>query len=228
MVGKLRVNVGSSVFILPFRNPQLRGENERVPLRLGSTAPGKPSVSPSVWDPQLRGKTSLSPSVWDPQLRGKRACPPPSGIHSSGGNEPVPLRLGSTAPGGNEPVPLRLGRNMMKFRFRRQGNDPQREKLKQELFAFNKTVEHGFPHQPSALTFDPQLQLMAIGTKSGAIKMYPLPRIHPPLFLLGAASPYSNPDSPGAASPYSNPDSSWVIQNPPGAASPYSNPDSSW
>ncbi|MED6265528.1 Lethal(2) giant larvae protein 1 [Characodon lateralis] len=63
---------------------------------------------------------------------------------------------------------------MMKFRFRRQGTDPQREKIKQELFAFNKTVEHGFPHQPSALAFDPKLQLMAIGTKSGAIKMYPL------------------------------------------------------
>lgn len=27
---------------------------------------------------------------------------------------------------------------MMKFRFRRQGTDPQREKIKQELFAFNK------------------------------------------------------------------------------------------
>lgn len=27
---------------------------------------------------------------------------------------------------------------MMKFRFRRQGADPQREKLKQELFAFHK------------------------------------------------------------------------------------------
>ncbi|KAK6312619.1 hypothetical protein J4Q44_G00182830 [Coregonus suidteri] len=66
---------------------------------------------------------------------------------------------------------------MMKFRFRRQGNDPQREKIKQELFAFNKTVEHGFPHQPSALAFDPQLQLMAIGTKSGAIKIYGAPGV---------------------------------------------------
>ncbi|KAM6957462.1 LOW QUALITY PROTEIN: lethal(2) giant larvae protein homolog 1 [Aplochiton taeniatus] len=66
---------------------------------------------------------------------------------------------------------------MMKFRFRRQGNDPQREKIKQELFAFNKTVEHGFPHQPSALTYDPKLQLMAIGTKSGAIKVYGAPGV---------------------------------------------------
>uniref|UniRef100_A0A672YZT9 LLGL scribble cell polarity complex component 1 n=1 Tax=Sphaeramia orbicularis TaxID=375764 RepID=A0A672YZT9_9TELE len=66
---------------------------------------------------------------------------------------------------------------MMKFRFRRQGTDPQREKIKQELFAFNKTVEHGFPHQPSALAFDPKLHLMAIGTKSGAIKVYGAPGV---------------------------------------------------
>ncbi|KAM9843481.1 lethal(2) giant larvae protein homolog 1 [Aulostomus maculatus] len=66
---------------------------------------------------------------------------------------------------------------MMKFRFRRQGTDPQREKIKQELFAFNKTVEHGFPHQPSALAYDPKLQLMAIGTKSGAVKVYGAPGV---------------------------------------------------
>ncbi|XP_030645694.1 lethal(2) giant larvae protein homolog 1 isoform X2 [Chanos chanos] len=66
---------------------------------------------------------------------------------------------------------------MMKFRFRRQGNDPQREKIKQDLFAFNKTVEHGFPNQPSALAYDPKLQLMAIGTKSGAIKVYGAPGV---------------------------------------------------
>uniref|UniRef100_A0AAR2IKB2 Lethal giant larvae homologue 2 domain-containing protein n=1 Tax=Pygocentrus nattereri TaxID=42514 RepID=A0AAR2IKB2_PYGNA len=66
---------------------------------------------------------------------------------------------------------------MMKFRFRRQGHDPQREKIKQDLFAFNKTVEHGFPNQPSALAYDPKLQLMAIGTKSGAIKVYGAPGV---------------------------------------------------
>ncbi|XP_033907510.1 lethal(2) giant larvae protein homolog 1-like [Acipenser ruthenus] len=66
---------------------------------------------------------------------------------------------------------------MMKFRFRRQGNDPQREKIKQDLFAFNKTVEHGFPNQPSALAYDPKLRLMAIGTKSGAVKIYGAPGV---------------------------------------------------
>lgn len=36
-----------------------------------------------------------------------------------------------------------------------------------------QTVEHGFPHQPSALSYSPSLQLLAIGTRSGAIKLYP-------------------------------------------------------
>ncbi|XP_069066198.1 lethal(2) giant larvae protein homolog 1 isoform X2 [Pleurodeles waltl] len=67
---------------------------------------------------------------------------------------------------------------MMKFRFRRQGGqDPQREKLKQELFAFNKTVEHGFPNQPSSLAYDPKLRIMALGTKSGAVKIYGTPGV---------------------------------------------------
>uniref|UniRef100_A0A3Q2UZ93 LLGL scribble cell polarity complex component 2 n=1 Tax=Haplochromis burtoni TaxID=8153 RepID=A0A3Q2UZ93_HAPBU len=55
-------------------------------------------------------------------------------------------------------------------RFRRHGQESQRDRLKQELFAFNKTVEHGFPHQPSALGYSPSLKLLAIGTRSGAIK----------------------------------------------------------
>ncbi|XP_042197041.1 lethal(2) giant larvae protein homolog 1 isoform X2 [Callorhinchus milii] len=67
---------------------------------------------------------------------------------------------------------------MMKFRFRRhQGPDPQREKLKQDLFSFSKTVEHGFPSQPSSLAFDPRLRLLAIGTKSGAVKIYGAPGV---------------------------------------------------
>ncbi|KAK0149190.1 Lethal(2) giant larvae 2 [Merluccius polli] len=53
-------------------------------------------------------------------------------------------------------------------RFRRHGQESHRDKLKQELFQFNKTVEHGFPHQPSALGYSPSLQLLAIGTRYGA------------------------------------------------------------
>uniref|UniRef100_A0A8C4EK73 LLGL scribble cell polarity complex component 2 n=1 Tax=Dicentrarchus labrax TaxID=13489 RepID=A0A8C4EK73_DICLA len=40
-----------------------------------------------------------------------------------------------------------------------------------------QTVEHGFPHQPSALSYSPTLQLLAIGTRSGAIKLYGAPGV---------------------------------------------------
>ncbi|XP_057681756.1 LLGL scribble cell polarity complex component 2 isoform X2 [Corythoichthys intestinalis] len=62
-------------------------------------------------------------------------------------------------------------------RFRRHGHESQRDRLKQDLFQFNKTVEHGFPHQPSALGYSPSLQLLAIGTRSGAIKLYGAPGV---------------------------------------------------
>ncbi|KAM7146377.1 LLGL scribble cell polarity complex component 2 isoform 1-T1 [Macrochelys suwanniensis] len=62
-------------------------------------------------------------------------------------------------------------------RFLRHGHDPVRERLKRDLFQFNKTVEHGFPHQPSALGYSPSLHLMAIGTRSGAIKLYGAPGV---------------------------------------------------
>uniref|UniRef100_A0A3Q1CEV4 LLGL scribble cell polarity complex component 1 n=1 Tax=Amphiprion ocellaris TaxID=80972 RepID=A0A3Q1CEV4_AMPOC len=51
------------------------------------------------------------------------------------------------------------------------------ETLKTPRYFIKPTVEHGFPHQPSALAFDPKLQLMAIGTKSGAIKIYGAPGV---------------------------------------------------
>ncbi|KAK1162162.1 LLGL scribble cell polarity complex component 2-like isoform X1 [Acipenser oxyrinchus oxyrinchus] len=62
-------------------------------------------------------------------------------------------------------------------RFRRHGQDSHQDRLKQDLFQFNKTVEHGFPHQPSALGYSPSLRLMAIGTRSGAIKLYGAPGV---------------------------------------------------
>nr|XP_058140709.1 LLGL scribble cell polarity complex component 2 isoform X1 [Dasypus novemcinctus] len=62
-------------------------------------------------------------------------------------------------------------------RFLRSGPDPARERLKRDLFQFNKTVEHGFPHQPSALGFSPSLRILAIGTRSGAIKLYGAPGV---------------------------------------------------
>ncbi|CAO2646088.1 LLGL scribble cell polarity complex component 2 [Lemmus lemmus] len=62
-------------------------------------------------------------------------------------------------------------------RFLRTGHDPARERLKRDLFHFNKTVEHGFPHQPSALGYSPSLHILAIGTRSGAIKLYGAPGV---------------------------------------------------
>lgn len=37
-----------------------------------------------------------------------------------------------------------------------------------------QVVRHGFPYQPTALAFDPVQNLLAIGTKSGSIRLYPL------------------------------------------------------
>ena len=37
-----------------------------------------------------------------------------------------------------------------------------------------QTFKHGFPHQPCAMAFDPVQRLLAIGTKSGSLRMYPL------------------------------------------------------
>ncbi len=40
-------------------------------------------------------------------------------------------------------------------------------------FVLFQCAEHGFPHKPSALAYDKKLKLLAIGTKTGALKMYP-------------------------------------------------------
>ncbi|XP_075755881.1 lethal(2) giant larvae protein homolog 1 isoform X2 [Pelodiscus sinensis] len=40
-----------------------------------------------------------------------------------------------------------------------------------------RTVEHGFPNQPSSLAYDPKLRIMAVGTKSGAVKVYGAPGV---------------------------------------------------
>ncbi|XP_046335911.1 lethal(2) giant larvae protein homolog 1-like isoform X1 [Haliotis rufescens] len=52
-----------------------------------------------------------------------------------------------------------------------------RERLKKELFDYRKCVDHGFPSKPSALAYDPKLNLLAIGTKSGAVKIYGAPGV---------------------------------------------------
>uniref|UniRef100_U5EW29 Lethal(2) giant larvae protein n=1 Tax=Corethrella appendiculata TaxID=1370023 RepID=U5EW29_9DIPT len=67
---------------------------------------------------------------------------------------------------------------MWKF-VRGKGQQPsaERQKLQKELFAFRKTAQHGFPHKPSALAYDPISKLMAIGTNSGVIKVFGQPGV---------------------------------------------------
>lgn len=35
-----------------------------------------------------------------------------------------------------------------------------------------QTFRHGFPHSPTALSYDPIQKLLAIGDKSGSLRMY--------------------------------------------------------
>lgn len=49
--------------------------------------------------------------------------------------------------------------------------------MQKELFAFRKTVQHGFPHKPTAVAFDPVQRLMAIGTQTGALKVFGQPGV---------------------------------------------------
>ena len=36
---------------------------------------------------------------------------------------------------------------------------------------FFQSVRHGFPHKPSAMAWDPELRLLAIGTKKGLLQV---------------------------------------------------------
>ncbi|XP_068976535.1 lethal(2) giant larvae protein homolog 1 isoform X5 [Bombus flavifrons] len=68
---------------------------------------------------------------------------------------------------------------MLKFIKGQQPTDRncKRKKLQKDLFAFRKTVQHGFPNKPTALAWDPSLRLMIIGTASGAIKVFGRPGV---------------------------------------------------
>jgi WD40 repeat protein len=39
--------------------------------------------------------------------------------------------------------------------------------------SFLQTFRHGFPFQPTAIAFDPVQRLLAVGTKSGSLRLYP-------------------------------------------------------
>ncbi|RXM99002.1 Syntaxin-binding protein 5-like [Acipenser ruthenus] len=70
----------------------------------------------------------------------------------------------STCPGGTAGVPA-------------VGVPPKetevQETLASENFQICKTVRHGFPYQPTALAFDPVQKIVAIGTRTGGVRMYP-------------------------------------------------------
>ncbi|KAK9887726.1 hypothetical protein WA026_000044 [Henosepilachna vigintioctopunctata] len=56
-------------------------------------------------------------------------------------------------------------------------SNAERQKLQKELFSYSRTAQHGFPHKPTALAWDPTLRLMALGTATGAIKVFGKPGV---------------------------------------------------
>ncbi|XP_034530860.1 syntaxin-binding protein 5 isoform X6 [Notolabrus celidotus] len=51
-------------------------------------------------------------------------------------------------------------------------NDVVQETLQSEHFQLCKTVRHGFPYQPSSMAFDPVQKILAIGTQTGAMRLF--------------------------------------------------------
>lgn len=51
-------------------------------------------------------------------------------------------------------------------------NDMIQETLQSENFQLCKTLRHGFPYQPSSMAFDPVQKILAIGTQSGALRLF--------------------------------------------------------
>ncbi|KAK1894258.1 Syntaxin-binding protein 5 [Dissostichus eleginoides] len=49
---------------------------------------------------------------------------------------------------------------------------PVPETLQSEHFQLCKTVRHGFPYQPSSMAFDPVQKILAVGTQSGALRLF--------------------------------------------------------
>ncbi|XP_037342147.2 syntaxin-binding protein 5 isoform X5 [Pungitius pungitius] len=51
-------------------------------------------------------------------------------------------------------------------------NDAVHETLQSEHFQLCKTVRHGFPYQPSSMAFDPVQKILAVGTQTGALRLF--------------------------------------------------------
>jgi len=67
---------------------------------------------------------------------------------------------------------------MLKFIWGRgQGPTAERVKLQKELFNFSKNVTYGFPSKPACIDWDPELRLLAVGTKGGALRVFGAPGV---------------------------------------------------
>ncbi|XP_044594791.1 syntaxin-binding protein 5 isoform X7 [Cotesia glomerata] len=51
------------------------------------------------------------------------------------------------------------------------------ENLRSDHFQVKRTFRHGFPHQPTAIAFDPVQKLLAIGTKTGSLRLLGRPGV---------------------------------------------------
>lgn len=51
-------------------------------------------------------------------------------------------------------------------------NDVVQETLQSEYFQLCKTVRHGFPNQPASMAFDPVQKILAVGTQTGALRLF--------------------------------------------------------
>ncbi|KAJ8009637.1 hypothetical protein DPEC_G00090980 [Dallia pectoralis] len=56
-------------------------------------------------------------------------------------------------------------------------NNLMQETLQSEHLQLCKTVRHGFPYQPSAMAHDPVQKILAIGTQSGALRLFGRPGV---------------------------------------------------
>ncbi|OQV25726.1 Lethal(2) giant larvae protein-like protein 1 [Hypsibius exemplaris] len=72
-----------------------------------------------------------------------------------------------------------MATNLWKY-IRSKAHGPEqdaRQKTAKELLSFKKTSQYGFPNRPSALAYDAKLNVIAIGTRSGSVKIYGAPGV---------------------------------------------------
>lgn len=53
----------------------------------------------------------------------------------------------------------------------------EKDKLHIDVFKYSRICEHGYLHQPSAIAYNDDSQLLAIGTRDGRIKIFGQPGV---------------------------------------------------